>query len=167
MFILVGVVGVRENKSALMTAANLLLRQEQSSKNLRRKLSAKKFSESEIDSAIETLQERNYLNDAETCRQQFENLYSAEKLSAKQICMKLIQRGFDSEFVKNLVPENYEEREKKIATRLLEKSFRTTNFENLDAKEKYKLKNKMYQKLYMKGFESEVIAQAIENFFVI
>lgn len=156
---------MRENKTALMTAADLLVRQEQSSKNLRRKLAAKKFSESEINSAIETLQERNYLNDEETCRQQFENFYSAEKLSVKQICLKLIQRGFESEFVKNLIPADSDEREKKIAARLLEKSFRTTNFENLDAKEKFKLKSKIYQKLYAKGFSSEIISQVMENFF--
>ena len=156
---------MKENKTALMTAADLLLKQDQSSNHLRRKLAAKKFSESEINSAIETLQNRNYLNDEETCRGQFENFYSAEKLSVKQICMKLIQRGFDSEFVKSLIPADSDEREKKIAARLLEKSFRTTNFENLDAKEKFKLKSKIYQKLYAKGFSSEIISQAMENFF--
>ena len=155
---------MKENKTALMTAADLLVRQEQSSKNLRRKLAAKKFSESEIDSAIETLQKRNYLNDEETCKGQFENFYSAEKLSVKQICMKLIQRGFDSEFVKSLVPADYYKRDKKIAARLLEKSFRTTNFENLDTKEKFKLKSKMYQKLYTKGFNSEIISSVMEDF---
>ena len=152
---------MKENKTALMTAADLLVRQEQSSKNLRRKLAAKKFSESEINQAIETLQKRNYLNDEETCRMQFENFYSAEKLSAKQICMKLIQRGFDSEFVKSLIPSDYYEREKKIAARLLEKILRTTNFENLDSKEKFKLKSKIYQKLYAKGFDSEIISSVI------
>lgn len=156
---------MKENKTALMTAADLLLKQDQSSKHLRRKLAAKKFSESEINSAIETLQKRNYLNDEETCRGQFENFYSAEKLSVKQICMKLIQRGFDSEFVKSLIPPDSDEREKKIAARLLEKSLRTTNFENLDAKEKFKLKSKIYQKLYAKGFGSEIISQAMEKFF--
>ncbi len=155
---------MKENKTALMTAADLLAKQEQSSKTLKRKLLAKKYSENEIDSAIETLQKRNYLNDEETCRQQFEIFYSAEKLSVRQICMKLIQRGFDYEFIKSLIPPDSDKREKKIAAKILEKNFHEINFDDLDTKEKFKLKSKMYQKLSSKGFNSEIISAVMENF---
>lgn len=157
---------MKENKTALMKAADLLARQEQSSKVLRRKLLQKKYSEQETDAAIKTLQERNFLDDEETCRRQFEILYSEERLSVKQICIKLIQRGFDSAFVKNLIPSNYEEREIKIAERLLEKNFSAEDFLKLSAQDKFKLKNKMYQKLSMRGLSSEIISTAIENFLL-
>lgn len=153
-----------KNKTALMKAAELLARQEQSSKVLKRKLLAKKYSESESQAAIKILQERNYLNDEETCRRMFENFYSEEKLSVKQICMKLFQRGFDSAFIKNLIPSDSEERDKKIAARLLEKKFRTTNFSEMNAQEILKTKNKIYQYLAAKGFGSEIISSVTENF---
>lgn len=154
----------RQTKTALMKAAELLARREQSSKILRQKLLSKKYSEAESDEAIKTLQERNYLNDEESCTRQFENLYSEEKLSVRQICAKLIQRGFDSEFVKNLIPADSDSHEKKVAEKILEKKIRAINFDELDAKEILKAKNKIYQNLSAKGFSSEIISAAMENF---
>ena len=156
---------MKKNKTALMTAAELLARQEQSSKNLRQKLSARKFDSTEIDEAIKTLQQRNYLDDNETCRRQFENLYSEEKLSVRQICAKLIQRGFEPEFVKNLIPTDSEQHDLKAASRALEKKFSKVNFDKENTQEFFKLKNKIYQHLAMKGFSSEIISAAVETFF--
>lgn len=157
---------MKENKTALMKAADLLARQDQSSKVLRRKLLQKKYTEQETDAAIKILQERNFLNDEETCRRQFEILYSEERLSVKQIFIKLIQRGFDSAFIKNLIPSNYEDHEIKIAEKLLEKNFSADNFAELSEQDKFKLKNKMYQKLSARGLSSEIISAAIENFLL-
>ena len=131
------------------------------------KFCAKNFyPEAEADAAIKILQDRNYLNDEESCRRQFEIFYSEEKLSVKQICMKLIQRGFDSDFVKNLVPADSDKHDKKIAEKILEKKIRTINFHELDAKEILKAKNKLYQNLAAKGFSSEIIFAAMENFLL-
>lgn len=156
----------KQNKTALMKAAELLARREQSSKILRQKLLSKKYPEAEADAAIKILQDRNYLNDEESCRRQFEIFYSEEKLSVKQICMKLIQRGFDSDFVKNLIPADSDKHDKKIAEKILEKKIRTINFHELDAKEFLKAKNKLYQNLAAKGFSSEIIFAAMENFLL-
>ena len=155
----------KKNPTALMKAADLLARQEQSSQKLKQKLLTKKYSAAEVDDAIKTLTERNYLNDEETCRRQFENLYAEEKLSVRQICAKLFQRGFDKDFVKNLIPDNFEQREIKIADKIFEKKFAEINFDNLDAKEKFKLKNKIYQHLSGKGFSSEIISELFETKF--
>ena len=155
----------KKNSTALMKATELLARQEQSSQKLKQKLLAKKYSPAEVEGAIETLTERNYLNDEETCRRQFEYLYAEEKLSVRQICAKLFQRGFDKDFVKNLIPDNFEQREFKIAEKIFEKKFAEINFDNLDAKEKFKLKNKIYQHLSGKGFSSEIISELFETKF--
>ena len=149
---------MKENKTALMKAADLLARREQSSKSLRQKLLAKKYSADEVEVAIQTLTERNYLNDEETCRRQFENLYAEEKLSIKQICVKLVQRGFDKNFVKDLIPPDFEEREFKIAKNIFEKKFADVNLDELDSKEKFKIKSKIYQHFAAKGFSSEIIS---------
>lgn len=153
---------MKENKSALMKATDLLAMSEQSSKTLRRKLLARKYDAEEVDAAIEKLQKYNYLNDEEFCKRQFENFYAAGKLSVRQICVKLVQRGFDSSFVEKLIPEDSYEHELNAATNALEKKFAPQTFD--DAKELYKFKTKLWQHLASKGFSSEIISAAVENF---
>lgn len=156
---------MKKNKTALMKAAELLARQEQSSEVLRRKLLAKKYTESETSAALDTLKERNYLNDEETCARQFENFFAEGKLSIRQICAKLIQRGYDPEFVKNLVPENSDEHDLQAAQLTLKKNFSSAKVVGLDAQEKFKLRNKIYRHLAGKGFGGEIISSVMENFF--
>ncbi len=153
---------MKENKTALQKATDILAMSEQSSKNLRKKLLAKKFDENEVDDAIEKLKKYNYLNDEEFCTRQFENLYSEGKLSVRQICVKLIQRGFDKNFVEKLIPEDIYEHEINLAKNLLEKKFTPQTFD--DAKELYKFKTKLWQHLASKGFSSEIISEVVENF---
>lgn len=152
-----------ESKTALMKATDLLARQEQSSKSLKRKLLARKFDEEEVDAAIDKLQKYHYLNDEETCTRQFENLYNAGKLSVGQIYMKLIQRGFDSYMVKKLIPADTYEHELNAAVEALVKKFPLQTFDN--GKDAWKFKNKMRQYLATRGFSTEIIAAAAEKFF--
>ena len=152
-----------ESKTALMKATDLLARQEQSSKSLKRKLLARKFDEEEVDAAIDKLQKYNYLNDEATCTRQFENLYNAGKLSVGQIYMKLIQRGFDSDMVKKLIPADTYEHELNAAVEVLVKKFPLQTFNN--AKDAWKFKNKMRQHLMTRGFSPEIVAAAAEKFF--
>ena len=152
-----------ESKTALMKATDLLARQEQSSKSLKRKLLARKFDEEEVDAAIDKLQKYNYLNDEATCTRQFENLYNAGKLSVGQIYMKLIQRGFDSDMVKKLIPADTYEHELNAAVEALVKKFPLQTFDNV--KDAWKFKNKMRQHLMTRGFSPEIVAAAAEKFF--
>jgi len=156
---------VKESKTALMKATDFLALQEQSSKTLRRKLLARKYDAEEVDAAIDKLQKYNYLNDEESCTRQFENLYSAGKLSVKQIFAKLIQRGYDSAMIEKLVPPDTYEHELNAAEIALQKKFRPQTFE--DAKSAYKFKTKLWQHLAAKGFDSEIISAAVEKFFAV
>ena len=154
---------MRESKTALMKATDLLAMSEQSSKNLRQKLLLRKYDAEEVDAAIEKLKKYNYLNDEEFCKRQFENFYSAGKLSVRQICIKLIQRGFDSSMIEKVIPPDTYEHELNAATTALQKKFRPQTFE--DDNERYKFKTKIWQHLAAKGFDSEIISAAIENYF--
>ena len=149
---------IQKNKTALMKATDLLAHQDQSEKILRQKLSMKKYAADEIDDAINKLKKYHYLNDEETCTRIFENLYAEERLSVKQICVKLIQRGYDSELVKNLIPSDTYEHEYKIALKIATKKFATKQFDD-----NLKLKQKIYQHLTSKGFESEIISTVIKE----
>lgn len=146
----------KQNKTALQKATDLLARQDQSSTVLRRKLLIRKYDASEVDEAIDKLKQANYLDDEETCRRQFENLYEEGKLSVRQIVYKLMQRGFDKNFIEQLIPADADEHERLAATRLLEKKFNRTDDRTFKAK--------AWQFLAARGFDAEIISSAVENF---
>lgn len=145
---------LKEKKSALAKATDLLANQEQSSTMLKRKLSARNYSDAEINDAIAKLKKYNYLNDQESCKRQFEILFSEGKLSIRQIIAKLIRRGFDKDFIEKLIPNDADKYELSTANQLLEKKFSNNNFD----------RNKAWQFLSMRGFDCEIISSAIENF---
>lgn len=145
----------REKKSALQKATDLLASQEQSSTVLRKKLLARKYNAAEIDEAIAKLKKYNYLDDAEACQRQFENFYAEGKLSLRQIVIKLIQRGFDKDFIEQLIPDDSEEHERLTAEKLLTKKFSgVKKFDRIKA----------WQFLAARGFDGEIISSAVENF---
>ena len=145
---------IREKKSALMKATELLANQEQSSEVLRRKLLARKYDAQEVNAAIDKLKKYNYLDDEEICRRQFENLYSECKLSLRQILVKLIQRGFDKNFIEQLIPDDFEEHERLTAEKLLAKKFSGKTFD----------KAKAWQFLAARGFDRDIISTVAESF---
>ena len=146
---------IKQKKSALQKATDLLAKQGQSSTHLRRKLLARKYDAAEVDEALAKLKKYNYLDDEETCRHQFESLYSEGKMSVRQIVMKLIQQGFDKNFIEQFIPDDSDEHERLAAEKLLAKKF--TRGENFD-------KGKAWQFLKARGFDGEIISSAVENF---
>lgn len=143
-------------KTALMKAADLLAYREHSEAELKRKLLARKYEAAEVDETIDKLKQHNYLDDEELCRQQFENFYAEGKLSVRQIFAKLIQRGFDKDFIEQLIPEDFYEHELQAATLALTKKFKTIDDKNFRAK--------AWQFLSGRGFDGEIISAAVENF---
>ena len=149
---------IQKNKTALQKAADLLARQEQSEKVLRQKLLLRKYDGAEVDAAIDKLKKFKYLDDEETCASLFEKLYAEERLSVKQICLKLLQRGYDSNFVEKLIPADTFRHEYNAAFKIAEKKFAGKNSADL------KFKNKIWQHLAAKGFDSEIISAVTEDF---
>ena len=138
-----------------MTATDLLAYREHSEAELKRKLLVRHYTAAEVDETIDKLKQHNYLDDEEFCRQQFENFYSDGKLSIRQIVTKLIQRGFDRNFIEQLIPEDFYEHELQAATSALTKKFKTVD-KNFRAK--------AWQFLSARGFDGDTISAAIENF---
>ena len=141
------------DKTALMTAVDYLARQAHSEKKLREKLERKGFPSDEIDTAIAHLIACRYLDDADLCMQQFMYLYNETRSSVRQICAKLMQRGFDHDLVWSVVPEDTYERETATAECVLAMKFKPTD--------KYQ---KMMANLYQKGFSVDVSHAAVRNF---
>ena len=143
----------KNKKTALVQAVDLLARQEQSTNKLREKLQQRGYAGDEIEAAIQRLEERHYLDDADACARQFQFLYEESRQSVRQICAKLMQRGFESSLVRECVPRDIYEREKKAAMRCLSLKFRPSAEEQ-----------KMMQHLYRKGFDNSAIRAAVEEF---
>ena len=141
------------NKTALMTAVDYLARQAHSEKKLREKLTRKEFPAEEIDAAIARLIEHRYLDDTDLCTQQFMYLYNDSRNSVRQICAKLMQRGFDHDLVWSVVPDDTFEREVSAAERVLAMKYKPTD--------KYQ---KMMANLYQKGFSVDVSHAAVQSF---
>lgn len=146
---------IKQKKSALQKATDLLARQEQSSEILRQKLLARKYDAAQVEETLDKLKKYNYLDDEETCRRQFEYLYVEGKLSIRQIVVKLIQRGFDKDFIEQLIPEDSDEHERLVAEKLLTKKF---------SRDKKFDKAKAWQFLNTRGFDREIILSVVENF---
>ena len=140
-------------KTALMKATDLLARQEQSERLLKKKLAARKYSPEEIDAAVDTLKARKYLDDEATCERQFERLYASGKLSLKQIYVKLMHWGFDAALIERFVPSDVDEHEKAAALRML-----TTKFKSVPEDKK------MWQYLSTRGFDGDAITSAVDAF---
>ena len=143
----------REERTALMTAVDYLARQAHSEKRLREKLMRKGFPTEEIDAAIARLIERHYLDDADLCAQQFMYLYQESRDSVRQICAKLIHRGFDHDLVWSVVPEDTDERETMAAERVLAMKYKAGDGEQ-----------KMMATLYQRGFSVDVAHSAVRHF---
>ncbi len=144
---------MKADKTALMHATDLLARQEQSEQKLREKLLHRGYEEAEVEAALEYLKERHYLDDRGACERQFRFLYEESRNSVRQICAKLMQRGFDSSLVRECVPQDSYEREKKAALKCLSLKYR-----------KPAELQKMMQHLYQKGFDSSVSRSAAEEY---
>lgn len=143
----------KSEKTALMYAVDLLARQEQSSKKIREKLKRKGYGDEETEAAIQRLEEKRYLNDGEACARQFRFLYTESRNSVKQICVKLMQRGFERSMITDCVPRDTYQRELTAALRCLSVKFKPSS----DGR-------KMMANLCGKGFEVEVARAAVEQF---
>ena len=141
------------DKTALMTAVDYLAHQAHSEKKLREKLTHKGFPAEEIDAAIARLIEHRYLDDADLCAQQFMYLYNDSRNSVRQICAKLMQRGFDHDLVWSVVPDDTFEREVSVAERVLAMKYTPTD-----------KMQKMMANLYQRGFSIDVAHNAVQNF---
>lgn len=115
---------------------------------------ARKYDAAEVDTALEKLKQYNYLDDAEACKRQFEILYSEGRLGVRQIAVKLLQRGFDKDFIDSLIPDDADAHDLTVAAQILGKKFTRGGFDRAKA----------WQFLAARGFDGEIISAAVENF---
>ena len=151
-----GQAGRKPVKPALAAAVDMLARQEYSENRLFEKLLDKGYAEEEASAAIARLQEKHYLNDAESCPRRFDYLYTDSSYSVRQICEKLKQKGYPSSLVKSCIPDDREavnEREYEKALRVLESKYKRSQD-----------KQKLMAALFRRGYQSSAVYRAVNDF---
>lgn len=133
--------------SAKRKAMDLLLRSDQSEKELKRKLTLKEFDEETIEEAIDYVKKFNYIND-ERYAENYVNYRSSGK-SKRQLKMELERKGIAKERVEELISETVDEAE--TIDKLIRK--KVGNKKEFGIEERRKL----MAFLYRRGFEGELI----------
>lgn len=144
---------LRAKPPVLHKAVDLLARQEHSTAKLREKLLRHGYSPDEVEAAIARLQEKHCLDDAAACAREFAYFYEEGVMSLRQICQKLMQRGFPRDQVEACVPEDTAERERVAAAKCLAKKFRAAA-----------LPEKMKVFLYRRGFSCSTCEATVASF---
>lgn len=144
---------MKQQKTALVYAVDLLARQEHSEQRLREKLERKGYAAEEIEVAFARLKERRYLDDEAACARQFESFYTDSHKSVRQICLKLQQRGFANALIRSCVPRDTFERERKAALRTLELKYKPSADQQ-----------KMLASLFRQGFDMTASKAAVREF---
>ena len=145
----------KNRKTALQKATEYLARSEQSSSMIMQKLLQSGYDVEEAETAINTLRERHFIDDAAACRSQLAYMYEDSSQSMRQIHAKLIRRGFPSELISEAIDEldGCEDREIEAAM----KALRHRSWKSGD-------RQKMKAYLYRKGFSYDVASSAVEAF---
>ncbi|MBN1406671.1 MAG: RecX family transcriptional regulator [Calditrichaceae bacterium] len=128
---------------------------------LKRKLSAKKFSNSIIEQTLEYLNQKNYMDD-----EAFIKMYMQEQINLKKsgpliIKKKLMEKGAHSSAIDPILTEGYpEELQIENAAKLFQNKIRSIREED-----EKKVKEKMYRFLQQKGFTWPIIEKVFSGHF--
>lgn len=145
------VVGKRARKRAM----HLLERMDRTEHQLRQKLSEGGYPQECVDAAIDYVKSCHYLDD---CRYACTFVrFSQEKMSRRQIQIKLLQKGISGDLIEQALDEEYEADECGQILRLLEK--RHFVYGETDGKEF----QRTYQYLVRRGFRSSDILRVMKR----
>lgn len=124
-------------------ASRQLSRRDLSEKEMREKL--RPYGE-ETDEAIEKLKKAGYLNDEKLCEEEFIRQYGKKPLGV--IIEKLKRRGISEELIEAQIPDDWQEREKRLAREVI--------------RAKKKNGAAAWRYLMMRGFDAETIESLAE-----
>ena len=132
-----------------------------SENELRLKLKQKKYDDIIINEIIEDLKEKNYLNDFE-----FANVFASENIRNKfwgknKLKAELMKRGVSNEIISDVISEKFQDgNDLQNAVDLAEKKYKLLALRSL---EQNKIKEKLISFLFSKGYEYEIIKEAVEK----
>lgn len=150
-------------KRATLRAMSLLTNKDYTKAELITKLEQSKYPKESINKAIAYVESYGYIDDYRYAYNYF-NFKAANK-SKRQIEMKLMQKGIDSNIINEISDEFYEnnqECELNQSIKLLRKKCKLAENEYIEELD-YKDKNKLMAYLFRKGYSMDIINKALES----
>jgi len=150
-------------KRATLRAMSLLTSKDYARQELIDKLAKSRYPKESIKKAVAYVESYGYIDDYRYAYNYF-NFKAANK-SKKIIEMKLMQKGIDSNIIKEISDEFYEDNqdcELNQSIKLIRKKLKLAEdeyIENLDFKEK----NKLMAYLFRKGYSMDIINKALDG----
>ena len=135
-------------------AMELLMRSDNSEKELRFKLGMKGFDDTAVEEAVNYVKAFRYIDD-ERYTENYIN-YRGKAKSLKQIKFELLNKGIDRETVEGIADKGNDEAAIEILIRRKRGSIE--NFDEVS-------KRKLYAYLYRKGFDTELISAKMNEMF--
>jgi regulatory protein len=129
-------------------------------KELERKLSQKKINNEVISIVIHDLIYSGYLDDEKFAREYSAERIKNRKLGTKKIRQELFSRGISSEIVDSLHSGKEKELNEENAVLSMQKKLNSAGYKNLSG---IKLRQKLFNYLYSKGFDYDSINNALNE----
>lgn len=147
------------NKSALNTALRILTRRDHSRSELVRKLKQRGFGKEDINQAVSSCEQFDYINDERTARVYIRQL-KRKGYGKKRMRLELNKKGLKGARIQHILDESVSANdEREGADRILKKNMKRFERET-DA---LKRRDKIYRFLRARGFSQDVIAAAIKG----
>lgn len=146
-------------KKALNTALRILTRRDHSRYELVLKLKRRDFSKEDIDDAISSCEQFDYINDERTAKVYVREL-KRKGYGKKRIQLELNKKGLKGARIQGILDESVSKTdEREGAERILVKHIKRFERE----KDRLKKQDKIYRFLNARGFSREVIAENLKR----
>jgi regulatory protein len=147
------------NKRVLNTALRILTRRDHSRYELVRKLKQRGFGQEDIDAAVSSCEQFDYINDERTARVYIRQL-KRKGYGKKRIALELNKKGLKGAPIQHILGESVSAiDEREGAERILKK-----NMKRFDrARDALKKRDKIYRFLRARGFSQEIIAAVLQG----
>ena len=120
----------------------ILGRANQTKKTLIDKLLLAGYNEKIVEDIVDKMEKEHYINDKDFAINYFEN--NKKRKSIKIIKNTLISKGISKEIIEEVIDDEFDQKEQ--IQKLIDKKLKGRNFEDLDYKEKAKIKAYLYSK---------------------
>lgn len=143
----------------------LLKNRDYSVGQIERKMREKEYSPEDITDTVSRLKELKFLDDERFASHYVKNTLSIEPSGRYMLEKKLRQKLVPDDIVEKVLGEVSEGDEKEGAASSLKKWIKVRNldYNSMESKEKYKLKQKMIAYLAGRGFSYDLIKEAIDS----
>ena len=151
---------IKPKRSAIDEAANFLSYRSRTKHEIEQRLIDKGYSQDEIDTTLEKLKEYSYVDDTQYAVQAINSANFGVIKGKRAIEHNLRSKGIDDQTLTNAISEISDENELAKAQSLCQ-----TIIAKNEGQSQLKVKQKLWRKLTERGFDYEIISEAIRSVY--